>query len=75
MNRIIPNERAKVTSKIAQLQKEKEQIDAFSQDLDLNLFEGVDKDSVAAFSRLNQFKKEIQHEKQTVHLEGMRIGG
>lgn len=57
------------------MKKEKTQIEQFGQDLDQNLFEGVDKvqDGVAAFSRLSKFKKDIEHEKQTVQLEALRI--
>jgi hypothetical protein len=54
------------------LTKEKQHLDDFEQDLDGGLFEGIQ--HLGAFSRLADFKKDMQHEKQRLQIESIKIG-
>jgi len=60
LERLIPKEQAKIKEKIQRLRQEKEKVEIFASDLEVGLFEGVD--MTAAFSRLCDFKREIEHE-------------
>lgn len=72
LERLIPKEQAKIKDKIQRLRQEKAKVETFATDLEVSLFEGVD--MTAAASRLAEFKREIEHEQQSIRLESLRIG-
>ena len=57
-------------AQLNQLSQEKTHIEQFGQDLDDDLFDGV---IIPSSSRLLEFKREMQQQKQSLHLETIRI--
>jgi hypothetical protein len=66
----VPKEQAKMEAQLNQLSQEKTHIEQFGQDLDDDLFDGV---IIPSSSRLLEFKREMQQQKQSLHLETIRI--
>ena len=84
MKRALPSEIARVTAKIHQLEGEVTQLEQCKDDVELNLFEGFEeagvgdgltgnRQNLAAWRRLNEFRSDIADSKKSIELESMRV--